>query len=182
MQPLLPDGSVYSITTYNKGYGAKAMEQKFLCDEMLAGLGKWLRVAGYDTLIATPGTDDRELLECAMNQKRTLLTRDRNFLQRRDAEGVVFLLHGNGMESWVVQLNRELQINWLLAPFSRCLLCNGELIHGPGEFKEQMPAYVLKENVPCFHCPDCGKPFWEDGHVERMRSKLKQWSTIAAIQ
>ena len=27
---------------------------KFLCDEMLKGLGRWLRVAGYDTVMPLP--------------------------------------------------------------------------------------------------------------------------------
>jgi hypothetical protein len=28
---------------------------RFLCDEMLHGLGRWLRAAGYDTVIAESG-------------------------------------------------------------------------------------------------------------------------------
>jgi uncharacterized protein with PIN domain len=34
---------------------------RFLCDEMLAGLGRWLRIAGYDAAIAGPGRRDRDL-------------------------------------------------------------------------------------------------------------------------
>jgi H+/gluconate symporter-like permease len=30
---------------------------RFLCDEMLKGLGRWLRAAGYVTAIATGGLD-----------------------------------------------------------------------------------------------------------------------------
>jgi uncharacterized protein len=30
-------------------------ELRFLCDEMLRGLGRWLRAAGYDTVIADGG-------------------------------------------------------------------------------------------------------------------------------
>ena len=152
------------------------MIQRFLCDEMLVRLGKWLRVAGYDTLIATPGTADRELLDCAIRENRTLITRDRSYMQRRGAEGVVFLINGNGMESWLNTLTHELDINWCLNPFSRCLLCNRELESGPGQFAHLMPAYVMDENIPCYHCPDCAKPFWEGGHVQRMRRKLEQWN------
>ena len=36
-----------------------ADELRFLCDEMLAGLGRWLRIAGYDTAIARRGRRDR---------------------------------------------------------------------------------------------------------------------------
>jgi uncharacterized protein len=51
-------------------------ELRFLCDEMLRGLGRWLRAAGYDTLIADGGIPDRILAQrCAM-EKRVLLTKD----------------------------------------------------------------------------------------------------------
>lgn len=153
------------------------MDQKFLCDEMLTGLGKWLRVAGYDTLIATVGSSDRELLECAIHEKRTLLTRDRSFMQRRGADAVVFLLNDNGMASWVETLTRDLHIDWCHNPFSRCLLCNRKLEPGPGDYARQMPDYVIAKNIPCFHCPTCAKPFWEGGHVERMRRRLEAWKT-----
>ena len=152
------------------------MSQKFLCDEMLVRLGKWLRVAGYDTLIATPGSPDRELLACTIREQRTLITRDRSFMQRRGADGVVFLLNGNGMAIWVEALTHELNINWCHNPFSRCLLCNRELEAGPGDYAEQMPDYVMEESVPCHHCPDCAKSYWQGGHVQRMRRKLEQWN------
>lgn len=46
---------------------------KLLCDEMLQGLGRWLRTAGYDTAIAA----DEALLSLAADQRRILLTCDR---------------------------------------------------------------------------------------------------------
>src|SRR5512134_3148833 len=36
-------------------------ELRFLCDEMLVGLGRWLRIAGCDTAIAERGRRDRDL-------------------------------------------------------------------------------------------------------------------------
>ncbi len=48
---------------------------KFLCDEMLWGLGRWLRAAGYAT--AARGLADGELLRRAGAEGRVLLTLDR---------------------------------------------------------------------------------------------------------
>ena len=42
-----------------------ADDVRFLCDEMLVGLGRWLRIAGYDTAIADRGRRDRDLVEQA---------------------------------------------------------------------------------------------------------------------
>lgn len=154
-------------------------EQRFLCDEMLKGLGKWLRAAGYDTSIAAPGENDRELLASAIREKRLLITRDRSFLQRKGSEGVVFLLEECGLESWVAALTSTLAIDWLHAPFTRCLICNHPLEPGPGPhagpYSNQLPAYVLAESVPCFHCPACARAFWRGGHVQRMRHRLEGW-------
>lgn len=150
-------------------------ELKLLCDEMLAGLGRWLRAAGHDTLIAAPGTPDREIMAMAREQGRLLITRDRKMLERKGAAEIVFLLNSCGLESWVASLSRELSINWLYRPFSRCLLCNTLLEEGSGPCPDQLPDSVLAENRPLFHCPHCRKFYWEGGHVARMRRQLERW-------
>ena len=58
-----------------------ADELRLLCDEMLAGLGRWLRLAGYDTEIAGRGRRDRDILEQAHAKQRVLLTRDRRVVE-----------------------------------------------------------------------------------------------------
>ena len=50
---------------------------RFLCDEMLRGLGRWLRAAGYDTVIAGGGIPDRALAARCAEEDRVLLTKDR---------------------------------------------------------------------------------------------------------
>ena len=155
--------------------------QRFLCDEMVVRLGRWLRAAGYDTEISTPGTKDRDLLDAAIAESRILLTRDRKFLERRGAEGVVLLLSGNDLNRWVKQLSRQLQIDWLYAPFSRCLLCNGELKPGPGLHAHIVPDYVTREQITTLHCERCAKPYWEGGHAERMRQKLLLFQSMGDV-
>ena len=152
--------------------------QRFLCDEMMVRLGKWLRAAGYDTRIASSGAKDRDLLDCAIREERILLTRDRKFLERRGAAGIVFLLSGNNIQNWVTPLSQAFDIDWLYAPFSRCLICNGELKPGAGPHAQAMPDYVVRENIPCFYCSNCAKPYWRGGHVERMSRKLKLYQSM----
>ncbi|ATX82475.1 hypothetical protein Ga0123462_1617 [Mariprofundus ferrinatatus] len=154
---------------------------RFLCDEMMVRLGKWLRAAGYDTEIAGAGSNDSDLLEAAIVESRILLTRDRKFLERTGASGVVVLLSGNDLQGWIVQLSRLLGLNWLHAPFSRCLLCNGVLEAGPGPYLDRVPDYVVREHIPCYHCGRCAKPYWEGGHVERMRRRLILFQTICDV-
>ena len=51
---------------------------RFLCDEMLHGLGRWLRAAGYDTVIADGGLSDRAVAARCTDEHRVLLTKDRH--------------------------------------------------------------------------------------------------------
>jgi len=149
---------------------------RFLCDEMLAGLGKWLRAAGYDTVIAAAGSPDRQLLATAIREDRLLISRDRSFLQRKGSSGVVLLLEQNGLDNLIAELSDRLAIDWLHAPLSRCLSCNTPLKAGPGPFGTQLPGYVAAEGVASFHCPACRKAFWNGGHATRMRLKLEKWN------
>ncbi len=49
---------------------------RFLADEMLGTLVKWLRIMGYDTLYAKD-MKDGEIAAMARGEGRTLLTRDK---------------------------------------------------------------------------------------------------------
>jgi hypothetical protein len=52
--------------------------RRFLCDEMLRRLGRWLRAAGYDAVIAAGGLPDRALAARCAKEDRILLSEDRH--------------------------------------------------------------------------------------------------------
>ena len=54
---------------------------KFLCDQMLARLGKWLRAAGYDARIIDEPLRDRQVLEIALAENRLLADQERTPLR-----------------------------------------------------------------------------------------------------
>lgn len=150
--------------------------EKFLCDEMLFGLAKWLRAAGYDTAVAESGLKDRDLLCSAIAEGRILLTRDRKLMEIKGSEHVAVLLNSNDMHHWVQVLSRQLEVDWCLHPFCRCLICNSELLPDLGSCTDELPSYVRQEHIPVSHCPLCNKVFWHGGHVQRMRRQLEQWN------
>ncbi len=146
---------------------------KFLCDEMLKGLAKWLRAAGYDTEIAKDGETDRELIRQARISKRLLITRDNKLMEFRNASDTVRLLHCTGTDNCAKFLKEKTSINWLYQPFSRCLLCNTLLIRIEDVTEASVPNDV--RDGPLFQCPDCKRIYWSGGHVQRMREKLEYW-------
>ncbi|MBE2259925.1 MAG: DUF5615 family PIN-like protein [Candidatus Accumulibacter sp.] len=147
---------------------------KLLCDEMLKGLARWLRAAGHDVEMAPDGSPDRLLIDCAARDGRLLLTRDRQLLAIRGASSVVVLLSGVDLEGCVREVDRKLGIDWLHAPFSRCLLCNTRLV-------DSAPPPELPPDVGrVCRCPRCSKTYWHGGHVRRMRQRLERWQLIKA--
>jgi uncharacterized protein with PIN domain len=55
----------------------RVADRRFPCDEIPGGVGRWLRSAGYDRVIATGGLPDRGLARLCTEEHRLLLTKDR---------------------------------------------------------------------------------------------------------
>lgn len=144
-------------------------EARFLTDEMLSGLARWLRAAGYDTTQAPAGELDGALVALAAAEARLLLTRDRAILERRQATGVAVVLAGEGLDAWAAEL-AGLGLDWRRAPFTRCLICNTALVDAPAAVP--LPAGA---HPPVRWCPACRKPYWRGGHVRRMEARLIRW-------
>jgi uncharacterized protein with PIN domain len=148
---------------------------KFLVDEMLQRLGRWLRAAGYDTLIARDATPDYYLLRQAIDEGRLLLTCDRKLLEhRRAAEHVILLVCGS-LEECVQTLTQRLQLDWQHAPFSRCLVCNTPLLDATPTQIENTPPSVRERELHALYCAHCNQVYWEGSHVSRMRHQLADW-------
>jgi len=84
---------------------------RFLFDEMLKGLARWLRAAGYDTNICQTGANDRAIFTQAKQEKRLLITRDRKFIEFRHAKEIVILLQSNRRPDCAKELTQRLNIN-----------------------------------------------------------------------
>ncbi|MGE5505394.1 MAG: Mut7-C RNAse domain-containing protein [Actinomycetota bacterium] len=151
----------------------------FFCDEMLHGLARWLRAAGYDTAMAERGQGDRAVLARSVAEGRLLLTCDRALAQRRAAEGQVVVLAGRHLDAWVAELSRRLCVDWGLAPFTRCLVCNHALAPAPPSVTAGVPAGACGL-APLTWCPQCARVYWPGGHVRRMAARLARWRAEAA--
>lgn len=148
---------------------------RFLCDHMLVRLGKWLRAAGYDTEIAGSTQSDLDILEQAKQEGRLLITRDQHFIEIMDPSDPVCILTSNEVADCVKELTTKCHINWLLAPFSRCLICNSTLSKGNEVARQYIPSDVLKDNLSYWWCEPCHKAYWEGSHTKRMLQQLAAW-------
>lgn len=145
---------------------------KFIVDEMLGRLAKWLRMIGYDTVYKTPTTDSI-LVNQAFREQRIIITRDTRLVERKYIPRFIIIKSDKYMEQ-LKQLVAELG----LVPdpnlfFSRCLLCNAEIESISKDIvKPKIPPYVFETQESFLRCPSCNKIYWSGTHVDRAKEKL----------
>jgi uncharacterized protein len=143
---------------------------RFLLDEMLARLARLMRAAGYDAALAASGAPDDDLLAQAQAEDRTVLTRDRELAARAGDRGI--LIAHDGIDEQARALKALVGIDWLLAPFTRCVMDNSTLRPATEAEREAMPKTVRDLPGEFNACPRCGRLYWPGGHVKRMRERL----------
>jgi uncharacterized protein with PIN domain len=147
---------------------------KFICDDNLGRLAKWLRTLGYDTLFYST-ISDQELLKKALDQGRSILTRDNKLIEMKSVQNYLLIKSDQPLE----QLKQVVQHFKLKKDeeklFTRCSVCNTPLKPVEKEkIKDRLYPYVYKTQENFVYCSSCGKIFWPATHIEHMKEKLKK--------
>jgi uncharacterized protein with PIN domain len=148
---------------------------RLLCDEMLHGLARWLRAAGYDTAVAPHGIDDDALLAACRAESRVLLTRDRRLAAAAPPGTAALRLADDGRDAQARQLREALGIDWSHAPFTRCLVDNAPLDAADAAQWAAVPPASRAAGGVLRICPLCRRLYWPGGHVRRMAAQLARW-------
>jgi len=146
-------------------------EPRFLVDNMLGTLAKWLRILGYDTKYDTR-LDDNQLVRLARAEGRVLLTRDTGLVQRKGLRCV--FIQSEILEEQLAQVVSELQLR-VNNPFCRCPVCNAALESVPKyEAWGRVPPYVFQKHEEFSLCPECNRFYWRGTHWERMLERVNR--------
>lgn len=147
------------------------VEIKFIADEMLGKLAKWLRTLGYDTLYHRNG-DDIIMVQKALEEDRIILTRDTHISEIRLARKVMLIKSSNTWEQ-LKQVVNELKLDTKSNLFTRCIVCN-ELLSATNResVRAQVPMYVYLTQTEFYTCPSCRKVYWQGTHKDFMSEKL----------
>lgn len=144
---------------------------RFIADEMLGKLARWLRLAGYDTLYRNPVADE-ELLEVARRDGRIILTRDRKLGAGAEPHRVVLVSSENPFEQFILVV-REFRLDIESRAFQRCLECNGALVTvRKDDYEDRIPPHVYKTQTSFSRCSGCDRLYWPGTHYESMRKRL----------
>lgn len=141
----------------------------FACDAHLGKLARLLRLLGFDT-VHSPKISDPELV--ALSQAgRILLSRDRQLLKHGGVTHGYWVRSTRPLEQ-AREVVRRFDLRDRIAPFTRCLVCNGLLRPLPKE--EALPRVPPKVREWCEEfliCASCGRIFWPGTHYP----KLSAW-------
>jgi len=145
---------------------------KFVCDEMLGTLAKWLRILGYDTAYVKNMEDD-EILKIAEKEDRIIITRDKVLAEK--SEKALYIDEKDlekQIEKVFKKLNLEIDEDKIL---SRCILCNTPVMSIKKEKIEgKVPEHVWKTHEKFWICPKCKRIYWMGSHWNDMEEKIKK--------
>jgi uncharacterized protein with PIN domain len=147
---------------------------RFICDDNLGKLARYLRVGGFDTLFEKD-IDNSRLIQLSLDDRRHILTRDHRLIERRLVRYYFFIKH----DLWPDQL-RSVMNHFDLAIekgmlFTRCLEDNAVIVPVNKEDIQTLVYPYTYEKFDAFRqCPVCKRVYWPGSHTKVMLGRLEQ--------
>jgi hypothetical protein len=146
---------------------------RFAVDANVGKLAGLLRMCGFDTFF-DPALNDESLAEISRRERRIILSRDHALLKRKKVSHGRLIRHAKPVE----QLREIVDLYALrqrLAPFSRCLRCNGHLREvAKTEIIGRLQPLTRKYYDDFRICPGCDRLYWPGSHRERMLKIIEE--------
>lgn len=163
-----PAFEALDVTEVSRVLPTPLPEYRFVLDCHLGKLAAFLRMLGFDTLYRNDYADP-QLAQLSSQENRVLLTRDRGLLMR-SAVVYGYYVRNTQPHQQLREVIERFGLAGHLAPFQRCLVCNG-LLHPVDKAAvfAQLPPLVQQSQDVFFQCSHCGRVYWEGTHFQRMQ-------------
>lgn len=152
---------------------AQKIEHRFVCDDHLGKLARYLRVCGYDTAFDRD-MKNGDLLQIALNEKRHILTRDTRLIELTLVRDYTLIADDNWadqMEQVIREYSLKIDTTKL---FSRCLEDNTPTIGvEKSSIHELVYPYTYEHHDDFRQCPLCQRVYWRGSHVQAMQERLR---------
>lgn len=148
---------------------------RFVVDDNVAKLCPLLRMLGFDTLYAQ-GATDASIATISKQEERTILTRDKGLLKRKEVHSGAYIRSTRPQEQ-LREVVVRLKLQDFFQPFTRCLSCNqalARLTEEEAQANRQIPSGVRTWTNEFFQCTGCHKVFWKGSHHESMEKLIRQ--------
>lgn len=149
---------------------------RFLLDNHLGKLARYLRLLGFDTLYPRDHLTDAELAQLAHDTERIMLTRDRGLLMRKQIV-YGFLLRSRDATEQVREVLQRYDLYDEISPWQRCLRCNGRLRPVPkADIIDRLEPKTRLYYDDFQMCQDCGQIYWRGSHFAKLEAWVAQVS------
>ena len=150
-------------------------ESRWLVDEMLGRLARYLRFLGYDTEYVK-GIPDEAIAAQAQRERRRLITRDRALAAKTRGSVLLTSVEIGGQVRELLQAYPRLRHT---VRFDRCSVCNGPLLRQStvpaGAGRTTPPPRVRAGRANLYACADCKHLYWQGSHTSAIQSRLRGW-------
>ncbi|MBM4144206.1 MAG: hypothetical protein FJ225_11535 [Lentisphaerae bacterium] len=148
-------------------------QPRFLADNMLIKLGKYLRILGYDAAW-DKAARTHALIERANAEGRIFLTRNTRLADEYPPAARVTVPASTDPVEQLREVAGAHGLERRRYLFSRCVRCNVELdevAHKP-DIEARVHPNVFRRYAQFYTCPSCGTVFWKGSHVRNTCRKL----------
>jgi uncharacterized protein with PIN domain len=144
----------------------------FVADGHLGKLVRELRLLGLDVSYRHDA-DDQDLLATMIQEDRALLTRDRPLLMHREVKNGYYPRSQDPLQQ-IVEVIRRFELDQKIAPFTRCLRCNGSLaaVSKESVISQLEPLTRLYYN-DFQKCSQCNRAYWRGSHLDKLHRQLE---------
>lgn len=142
---------------------------QFILDVHLGTLTRYLRLLGFDCHYEN-NYDDKQIIHLALQQQRTILTRDVGLLKNK------LVTHGYWLRNTlpkrqVAEILKRFDLLNQTKPFTRCLVCNGLIQPVPkAQIVDQLPPKTKIFYQDFYQCQACQKIYWQGAHFQKILS------------
>jgi uncharacterized protein len=146
---------------------------RFVADGHLGKLVRNLRLLGFDVAY-DPQADDPQLLRVMESENRALLTRDRRLLMHAVVKTGYYPRSQNA-DKQTVEVTRRFNLLDSIAPFTRCIRCNGLLRNvSKAEIVERLEPLTNIYYEQFQRCADCEQIYWPGSHFSKLQERLEK--------
>ncbi len=148
-------------------------EPKFVLDVHIGTLARYLRMLGIDSSYKNDFKKN-EMVNISLNEKRTILSKDRNLLKRNEITHAYWIRNDDPVNQ-VKEVIERFHLQNFINEFTRCLECNSLLaLVNKNEIESELPPKVKERQNEFHRCTGCNKIYWKGSHYERMEKLISQ--------
>ncbi len=149
---------------------------KFLVDQPLGGLAKWLRFCGFDATLMRLTPDQPATLP--LPRPRTHILTRQAACQRLKRPDFLVLAAPDPASQLAEVLQRLHLSAHHLKPLTRCGHCNDFLAPLERDLVQgRVPEHVFLTHVQFYECPRCRRVYWPGSHTRGITGTLRDQLT-----